>query len=147
MAIGRAGLVNSAISGARLTIYLVAPLDILKFILDDQQTMFQLIGTLASDLIKVAVGTAIASAVATAAATVTTLAAGPLIVAIVVGVLVGNGLDNLDQKYGVTDKLIDALEKGYDNSFGSFGRAANKLENTLRWQALHGVQLGKGIFF
>lgn len=86
MAIGKVGVNRAIMSGARVTIFLVVPLNILNSILSDQQTMTQLIGSTATDLAKVGAASAIASLAATATATLTTLAAGPIVVAVVVGV-------------------------------------------------------------
>ncbi len=85
MAIGKVGVNRIIMAGARLTIFMVVPLNVLNYILSDQQTMIQLIGHTATDLTKVGAASAIASLAATATATLTTLALGPLVVAIVVG--------------------------------------------------------------
>ena len=63
------------------------------------------------DLVKVGVASAIAGLVATATATVTTLAAGPIIVAIIVGIATGYTLEQLDSKFGVTDKLVSGYAR------------------------------------
>lgn len=64
MAIGKIGVNKSILSGARLTIFLVVPLNILSHILNDKQSMFQLIGSTAIDLIKVGVASAVGIATA-----------------------------------------------------------------------------------
>jgi len=147
MAIGRVGVNNSIVSGARLTIFLVVPLNILNHILSDQQTMTQLIGKTATDLVKVGVAAAIASLTATAVAAATTLVAGPLIVVIIVGLAVGLALDALDKQFGVTDALIKAMDKAFDSTVGEFARQLNKVERHLRWQAINGMPVGRGIFY
>jgi hypothetical protein len=147
MAIGRMGAAKSVASGARITIFLVVPLNVLRFILDDHQTMFHLIGNITSDLVKVGIASAFATVAGVAAASIMTLAAGPLIVTVVIGVATGLTLDYLDHKFGVTEKLINSLEEGYDNSFGALGRVINKIDRTLRWQALNGISMGKGMFY
>lgn len=147
MAIGRVGINNSIASGARLTIFLVVPLNILNHILSDQQTMTQLVGRTATDLVKVGVAAAIASLAATAVAAATTLVAGPLIVAIIVGVAVGMALDALDRQFGVTDALIKAMDEAFDSTVGEFARQLNKVERHLRWQAINGLPVGRGIFY
>ena len=147
MAIGRVGINNSIASGARLTIFLVVPLNILNHILSDQQTMTQLIGRTATDLIKVGVAAAIAALAATAVAAATTLVAGPLIVAIVVGLAVGLALDALDKQFGVTDALVKAMDEAFDSTVGEFARQLNKVERHLRWQAINGLPVGRGVFY
>lgn len=147
MAIGKLGVAKSVVKGARLTVFLVVPINVLQYILDDQKTMSDLIGTTATDLVKVGLATAIAGLAGAATATVTTLAAGPLIVAIAVGVAVGFTLDALDRQFSVTEKLIKALDELSDSTFGEAARAINQLENTLRWQATQGIPVGRGIFY
>lgn len=147
MAIGKIGANRAILSGARLTIFLVVPLNVLNYILSDQQTMSQLIGTTATDLVKVGAASAIASIAATAAATLTTLAAGPIIVAIVVGVATALALDALDKKFGVTNALIKAIDKTYNNTVGEFGRQLNQVERRLKWQIMNGQPVGQGIFY
>jgi len=147
MAIGKIGANRAIMSGARLTIFLVVPLNVLNYILSDQQTMSQMIGTTATDLVKVGAASAIASIAATAAATLTTLAAGPIVVAIVVGVATALALDALDKQFGVTDALIKALDDAYDNTVGEFGRQLNQVERRLKWQIMNGRPVGQGIFY
>ncbi|MGH1471538.1 MAG: hypothetical protein ACRBCS_10115 [Cellvibrionaceae bacterium] len=147
MAIGSRGVGNAVISGARLTIYLTIPLTIAKFILEDDKTMSRLIGTLATDIVKVGISTMLAGLTGLAVAAITTLAAGPLIAAIAVGVVSSIALNALDDQFQITEKLISAMEESYDGTFGAFKRGVNRLESTLRWQAINGVPVGKGIFY
>jgi hypothetical protein len=147
MAVGRIGTNRAILSGARLTIFLVVPLNIVNHILSDQQTMSQLIGKTATDLVKVGVSTALAALGAATAAALTTLAAGPLVVAIAVGVASALALDALDKQFGVTDALVKALDKAYDNTFGEFGRQLNQVERHLEWQIMNGLPVGRGIFY
>jgi len=147
MAIGRVGVNKSIVSGARLTIFLVVPLNILNYILDDQKTMFRLVGTTATDLIKVGASAALASLLATSVATITTVAAGPLVVAIAIGIATGFTLDYVDHKLGVTDALVKALKEAHNNTIGEFGRQMNKAEKQLKWQLMNGRPVGKGLFY
>ena len=147
MAIGRLGVNASIASGARLTIFLVIPLNILKYILSDQQTMSRLIGTTATDIVKVGAASAIAALAGTVAGTLTTLAVGPLIVVIVIGIGVGYGLDLLDKKFGITEALIRELDKMHDATIGEFGRQINIVEKRLKWQIENGRSVGQGIFY
>ncbi len=147
MAIGTVGLNKTIKSGARVTIFLIVPLNILNYILDDKQTMFSLLGTTATDLIKVGAGAAVASLIATSVATITTIAAGPLVVAIAVGIATGFTLDLLDQKFGITEALVKALAEVHDSTIGEFGRQINKVEKRLKWQIMNGKPVGKGIFY
>jgi hypothetical protein len=147
MAVGKLGANKAILSGARLTIFLVVPLNILNYLLSDRQTMSDLIGTTATDLAKVGIASAVASAAATATAALTTIAAGPIVVAIAIGIATAFALDALDKKFGVTDALVDALDKAYDSTFGEFGRQLNQVERHLNWQIENGLPVGQGIFY
>lgn len=147
MAVGKIGANRAIVSGARLTIFLIVPLNVLNYVLSDQQTMTDLIGTTATNLAKVGIASAVAAAAATATATLTTIAAGPIVVAIAVGIVTGFGLDALDKKLGVTNALVEALDKAYDSTFGEFGRQLNQMERILNWQIMNGAPVGQGIFY
>jgi len=147
MAIGRVGVNKSIVSGARVTIFLIVPINILNYILDDKQTMFRLIGTTSTDLIKVGASAAVASLVATSVATITTIAAGPLVVAIAIGIVTGYTLELLDHKFGVTEALVKALTEAHDSTIGEFGRQMNKVENHLKWQIMNGKSVGRGVLY
>jgi hypothetical protein len=147
MAIGKIGANRAIVSGARLTIFLVVPLNVLNYILSDRQTMSDLIGTTATDLAKVGIASAVASVAATATAALTTVAAGPIVVAIAVCLATAFALDALDKRLGVTDALVDGLDKAYDSTFGEVGRQLNQVERHLNWQIMNGAPVGQGIFY
>ncbi len=149
MAIGNLGVGKTILKGTRLTIILTIPINIFKFIVSDKMTMSQLIGTTASDLAKIAISTAAGSAAAFAVGAITTIAIGPLVAAVAVGVLVGIALDMVDDKYGLTDKLIKGIEDFW-NECGIIckaGRMLNDVERTLQRQILNGSPVGEGIFY
>jgi hypothetical protein len=123
------------------------PLNVLNYILNDQHTMSSLIGSIATDLVKIGASAAIASLAAMATATLTTLAAGPIIVAIAVGVVTAYALDALDRQFGVTKALIKALDDAYDSSVGEAGRQFYQVEKRIKWQILNGESVGEGIFY
>lgn len=147
MAIGKIGVNNAILKGTRLTIFLVVPLNIVNCLLDDKQTMTELIGKTATDIAKIGVSTILSSLAATAAASVTTVAVGPIVVAIVVGAGATLALDALDKKYGLTKALVDELNELYDSTAGEFGRQWWEAENTLKQQILKGMPVGEGIFY
>ncbi|GAB1262181.1 hypothetical protein [Aurantivibrio plasticivorans] len=147
LAIGTRGVGNTILSGARLTVFLVVPLTVAQHLMADEKTMFQLVGNVAMDLTKIGIATVLAGAAASTTAAFTTFALGPLVVAIVVGIAASVALNYIDDKYGITDKLVSAMEEAHDNTFGALGRMINRLENILQWQALNGVPVGKGIFY
>lgn len=147
MAIGKIGMNKSIISGMRITIIFVVPLNVLNYILNDQQTMAELIGITATDLAKIGVASAVASLAATATASLTTLAAGPIVIAIAVGLGTGYALDALDQEFGVTDALVRAINENYNNVTNEIGGLINKVNQRIKWQIMNGKPVGKGIFY
>jgi len=147
MAIGKAGIKASIRSGARLTVFLTAPLIVLEHVLKDQFLLSNLIADLAVSIVKVGIATIVAAVAATTIGTVTTVAAAPLALAIFVGLSVSWGLEKLDQKLAITKKLGTVLRDIEENTIGKFERGVSKLERTFRWQLLNGVSPGKGIFY
>lgn len=113
LAIGRRGVGAAIKGGVRLTIFLAVPLDVLLYLLDDQQTIFSLFATLATDVVKIGLSGLVASAFAGTLAAVTSVAAVPIVVAVAAGVVAGLALNGLDESHGITDKLAAALEKPF----------------------------------
>jgi hypothetical protein len=116
MGIGRYGAAQAAKSGGVLTIVLVTAYRVIDYFLTDSTTLNQLIGTLATDVVKIGITTGASIAAATGmAATGFLVAVGPLAAAIVVGVAVAWLLGELDQKYNVTEKVVAALDEISEN--------------------------------
>jgi len=111
MGIGRSGAISAARSGGVLTIVLVSAFRIADYILTDQMTLNHLVGTLATDVVKIGIATGASIIAAAGAAAVFTVAIGPTIAAIGVGLLVSYGLSKLDDHYEITTKVIAALEE------------------------------------
>ncbi len=116
MGMGKYGAVQAAKGGGVLTIVLVSIYRVVDYFLTDSATLSQLIGTLATDVVKIglATGASIVAASATAtiaASTGVLIAFGPLAVAIVVGVGAAMLLEVIDDKYKITDKIISALDE------------------------------------
>ena len=111
MAIGGLGIKHMVKSGAILTIYITVPLAILECFLKDQYTMSALIGNVASDLIKIGIGSIMAAIAGLGIGMLTSIAWVPIGFTILVGLGVGFGLEWLDKKYELTCKLVAALEK------------------------------------
>jgi hypothetical protein len=73
--------------------------------------MSSLIGNVASVLAKVGIGSIMAAIAGLGVGAFTTFAAAPIFATIVIGVFAGLGLEWMDSKYQLTDKLVSALEK------------------------------------
>jgi hypothetical protein len=134
MAIGELGLKNMVKNGARLTICLTVPLTILECILRDHTTMSQIIGHVASDLIKVGISSLISAIVGLAVGSVTTVAVFPIAVTILCGAIIGMGLEAIDKHYGLTDKLVAVLEKYSEKLEERAGGILHDAERELMWR-------------
>ncbi|CNE00521.1 PAAR domain-containing protein [Yersinia mollaretii] len=110
LGIGKYGLKNSIISGARLTFYVAAAYRTLDFILNDATSLAEFIGSLATDVVKIGIASAISWGIGTIALGVVSTVAVPLVVVVVVGLASAIGLNHLDNKFGVTDKVVKCIE-------------------------------------
>ncbi|NOQ78392.1 MAG: hypothetical protein GQ546_03220 [Gammaproteobacteria bacterium] len=110
MGLGKAGAIHAAKSGGILSILLLSGYRIADYFLTDEATLTQLIGSLATDVVKVgiATGASIAAAVAMGGFSI---AVGPIFAVIVVGVIVSWALGATDEQLGITDRVIDGLDE------------------------------------
>jgi hypothetical protein len=110
MGLGKAGAIHAAKSGGILSIVLLSTYRIADYFLTDEATLNQLIGSLATDVIKVgiATGASIAAAVALGGFSI---AVGPIFAVVVVGVGVSWALGAADEHFGITDRVIDGLDE------------------------------------
>ncbi|UTA46935.1 hypothetical protein L1F30_12265 [Simiduia sp. 21SJ11W-1] len=150
-AIGTQGVNRTIAKGGIVTLLVTIPLSVVDIILQDSVTVGKVVGTISTDIAKVLVSAGIGSLAAMAVGAVTTLAAGPLIAAIFVGIAASVALESLDQKYGITDKLIkaidDELNSLYNKTIGEFVRGIRQVEAVLEYQIRNGLPVGRGIFY
>ncbi len=118
--IGKPGIRAAAKDSARFGLWLVVAVDIADYILRDKATLGSLLGALTVDIPGVMLASAIGAAAGSMTAGATTgvlavvgsFALGPLLVAFVVGAVVGLTLMAIDNRYGLTDKLARAYDEG-----------------------------------
>lgn len=113
LAIGRVGLSKTVRAGGRLSMYLTIGIELLNLIFGDKEIRECGI-SIASDLVKIGVSTVIAEAVGLAAAgsaTIGAIAAGPIILTIVVGVMTAYALDYFDSRFNITNKVVALMEQ------------------------------------
>lgn len=137
MGLGKQAAVGAAKTGGILTVILLTGYRIAEYALTDEATLSQLIGSLATDFVKVGISTA-ASIGAAMVVGGFTLAIGPILAVVAVGVLATVALDAIDQHYGITDKVIAGLdEMGNDidafiaNSKRNLTKAAAETANSV----------------
>lgn len=110
LGIGKYGLEKSIIEGARLTFYVAAAYRTLDFILNDETHLAQFIGSLATDIVKIGIASAISWGVGAAAVAYVPFISAPLVVVVGFGFLAAWGLNKLDGKFGITDKVVAYIE-------------------------------------
>jgi len=145
MAIGKVGVAKAVVKSSVIAFVLYVGINIFEHILDDGSTKAKLFGTLATDVTKLAISSTIGAMAGIAAATVITFAAGPLVIAVGVAILVGWGLNKADECLGITDAFINKLEEAFlalqkekEELEWSFARFLNQLEREIIWQATGG---------
>ena len=118
--IGKPGLRAAARESARFGVYLVVAVDLADYILRDSSTLGQLLASLTIDIPSVvlaaaiggAAGSFIAGTSVAGLAAVGALAVGPFVVALFVGVVAGLALYQLDDTFGLTEKLGRLYDEG-----------------------------------
>ena len=126
MGLGKYGAVNAAKGGGVLTIILLSTYRVVDYFLKDNSTLNTLIGTLATDVVKVglatgasviagssmaALGVALSSGAATGAFVGAIVVVGPLAAVIAVGLITSYVLSEADEKYRITENVIAVLDE------------------------------------
>lgn len=116
MGLGKAGAIHAAKTGGILSVVLLSAYRVIDYFLTDQATLSQLIGSLATDVVKVgiATGASIAAASGLVAAGFT-IAVGPIFAVVVIGLGVSWALGIIDTRYGITDAVIAGLDEMGDD--------------------------------
>lgn len=125
LGIGKYGLKNSIVSGARVTFYVAAAYRTIDFILNDATSLAEFIGSLATDVVKIGVASAVSWGVGTIALGVVSTVAVPLVVVVVAGLVSAIGLNYLDDKFGFTDQVVKCIE-GAQQEFVEKAREAEQ---------------------
>ena len=109
--IGKYGLKNSIISGARFTFYFAAAFRTVDFILNDETTLATFIGSLATDVVKIGIASLITLGLGTVFVTPFVVAnLAVVVVVVVVGLVASIGLNYLDNKFGITNQVVEYIE-------------------------------------
>jgi len=111
MGLGKAGAIHAAKSGGILSVVLLSAYRVANYFLTDQATLSQLIGSLATDVVKVGIATGASIAAASAVVAMGfTIAIGPIAAVVLVGIGTSMALSALDEHYGITDRVIAGLD-------------------------------------
>ncbi|USU13741.1 hypothetical protein NF701_07945 [Sphingomonadaceae bacterium OTU29THOMA1] len=117
MGIGRYGAIKSAKGGTIITVVLMTVWNVADYVMRDEATLGGLIGGIAADVTKAAIGGAVGAAAGSLAAgtlMIGTFALGPLVVAVGVGLIAGYLLDKLDSRFKLTERLQKLVEDGIE---------------------------------
>ena len=106
--IGKYGLAKTIIEGARLTFYVAAAYRTVDFLMNDETSLAEFIGSLATDMVKIGIGSAIVWGVGLVL--VTPWIAANLAIVVVVGAVALITLNALDDRFGITDKVVAYIE-------------------------------------
>lgn len=140
LGIGKYGFAKSVVEGARLTFYVAAAYRTIDFILNDERSLTEFIGSLATDVVKIGIVSVVTFVVESVV--VTPLIAFNLVIVIGVGFFTAWGLNKLDQKFGVTDKVVEYIDAAQQE----FAEKAREMEDGF-WDLgamLAGQMLKKG---
>lgn len=141
--LGKTGAITAAKQGGILTVILLTTYQVVDYFLTDQATLTQLIGTLATDIVKVGIATATSIGAAVIAGGLT-LAIGPILAVVVVGVGMSMLLEYADNSLGITNRVIAGLDelesntKNYiaqqkKNAVNATAKSANKIiDHTIK---------------
>lgn len=112
MGLGKVGAIHAAKSGGILSVILLSAYRVTDYFLTDQATLSQLIGSLATDVVKVGIATGASIAAASAVVALGfTVAIGPIAAVVLVGIGTSMALSVLDEHYGITDRVIAGLDE------------------------------------
>ncbi len=116
MGLGKSGAIHAAKSGGIFSVVILSAYRVTDYFLTDEATLSQLIGSLATDVVKVGIATAASIGVASVLVGVgVTLAIGPIVAVFITGVAVSMALGAIDEHYGITDRVVEGLDElGYD---------------------------------
>lgn len=132
LGIGKLGAAKAIAGGMKITIVLTIGFRGIETLMKEEATWHYFVGSSASDIVKVAISGAasfIAASLVAAGAATGVVAAGPLFVAIIVGVGVGMGLEAIDERIGFTAGLIDGLRKAE----ASVDRSIQQVQTEWNW--------------
>ncbi|MFA7904736.1 PAAR domain-containing protein [Enterobacter cloacae] len=121
--IGKYGLKKSIIEGARLTFYVAAAYRTIDYIMNDETSFAEFIGSLATDAVKISIASAVVWG--GGLVLVTPWIVANLAIVVVVGGVAAITLNVLDEKFGATDKVVAYIESA-QQEFANKAREAEQ---------------------
>lgn len=109
LGIGKFGVKSTIIEGTVITFYFALAYRIIDFIMNDDTSLAEFIGSLATDVVKIGIASTISWG-AGALLTMTPFVIGPLVAVVLVGLGASIALNVLDDHFKVTNKLVELIE-------------------------------------
>ncbi len=110
LGLGVRGAANVAKGGFILGLVVTTGIEVTDFILNDQKTMTDLVGSIGYEVVKSGVVAGLALGVGVGFGSAMALAVAPLSVMVVAAFAIGYGLNELDKHYDIKNKVLTALK-------------------------------------
>ncbi len=110
LGLGVRGAANVAKGGFILGLVVTTGIEVTDFVLNDQKTMADLVGSIGYEVVKSGVVAGLALGIAAGVGVAGSIAIAPLGVMVVLACGIGIGLNMLDNHYGVKDKVLKTLK-------------------------------------
>lgn len=131
MGLGKSGAIHAAKSGGILSVVLLSAYRVADYFLSDRSTMTQLLGSLATDIVKVGIATGASIVAASVVSAAFSVAIGPIAAVVIVGVFTSMALGALDEHYGITEKVIAGLDEIANDINTYIERKKRNIQNNI----------------
>lgn len=136
---------GSAVKGNSVLLVLTIGVNIAKYIVNDDATLGDLFAETATDLTKGAIAGVLGMLATNALIAAGTAVAAPVVAGLAIAIVVGYGLNALDEHFGITEELAKVIDQQLeqagnwwdtqlDNFNYEFGRMYERLEYELIWK-------------
>ncbi|MEE4410273.1 MULTISPECIES: PAAR domain-containing protein [unclassified Serratia (in: enterobacteria)] len=109
LGIGKFGVKSAIVEGTVITFYFALAYRTIDFIMNDDTSLAEFIGSLATDVVKIGIASAVSWG-AGALLTMTPFVIGPIVAVVLVGLGASIALNVLDDHFKVTNKLVELIE-------------------------------------
>ncbi|QMV13197.1 hypothetical protein [Vibrio spartinae] len=130
MGLGSSAAISAAKSGGIVSIILMTAYRVVDYFLTDEATLSQLIGSLATDVVKIGITTGVSIGAAYMMGFFS-LAIGPIAVVVAVGFGLSFLYDYVEDRYHITDQVISVLDEMSSNINTYLIRAKHKIEDDI----------------
>nr|WP_024965249.1 PAAR domain-containing protein [Pantoea sp. IMH] len=109
LGVGKFGVKSAIVEGTVITFYFALAYRTIDFIMNDDTSLAEFIGSLATDVVKIGIASAVSWG-AGALLTMTPFVIGPIVAVVLVGLGASIALNVLDDHFKITDKLVEFIE-------------------------------------